>query len=59
MVTSLTTADIKVLIFQLPDHELLNLITEIEEKLATNMLMQLAETTFDEWNDLEEDIYDA
>ena len=31
---------------------------DLEEKLATMQMMQLAETGFPEWNDKEEDIYD-
>jgi hypothetical protein len=59
MITTLTTEDIKNFLFQLPIAELLKLIAEVEEKLDTTIMMQLAETAFDEWNDPEEDIYDA
>lgn len=59
MITTLTTENIKTFLFQLPISELLKLIAEVEEKLDTTIMMQLAETAFDEWNDPEEDIYDA
>jgi hypothetical protein len=57
MLANLTTEDIKTFLFQLPIPELLKLIAEVEEKLDTTIMMQLAETGFDEWNDPEEDIY--
>ncbi|MFN6536901.1 hypothetical protein FACHB389_03625 [Nostoc calcicola FACHB-389] len=49
--------EIKSVIFKLPVEELILLLTEIEEKLETIRMMQLAETGFQEWNDPEEDIY--
>ncbi|TVP61260.1 MAG: hypothetical protein EA343_14755 [Nodularia sp. (in: Bacteria)] len=49
--------EIKIMIFQLPVEELITLISEIEERLETVTMMQLAETGFQEWNDPEEDIY--
>ncbi|MDB9316664.1 MULTISPECIES: hypothetical protein [Cyanophyceae] len=49
--------EIKTMIFQLPVEELIILISEIEERLETVTIMQLAETGFQEWNDPEEDIY--
>ncbi|MEA5514016.1 hypothetical protein [Nodularia sp. UHCC 0506] len=49
--------EIKTMIFQLPVEELITLISEIEERLETVTIMQLAETGFQEWNDPEEDIY--
>ncbi|MDB9372276.1 hypothetical protein [Nodularia sphaerocarpa] len=48
---------IKTMIFQLPVEELITLMSEIEERLETVKMMQLAETGFQEWNDPEEDIY--
>jgi hypothetical protein len=59
MLANVTTEDIKVLLLKLPTPELLNLMAEVKEKLYTDGIMQLAETGFDEWNDPEEDIYDA
>jgi hypothetical protein len=32
---------------------------DLEEKLETAQMMQLAETGFTEWNDEEEDIFDS
>lgn len=49
--------EIRTLIFQLPIEELMALMADIEEKLETVTMMQLAETGFQEWNDPEEDIY--
>ena len=51
--------EIKTMIFQLPVEELITLISAIEERLETFTIMQLAETGFQEWNDPEEDIYNA
>lgn len=50
--------DIKAMVFQLPLEELIVLMAEIEEKVENFIMMQLAETGFDEWNDPEEDIYE-
>ncbi len=49
--------EIKAVIFQLPVEELIKLMAEMEERLETVTMMQLAETGFQEWNDPEEDIY--
>jgi len=49
--------EIKGMIFQLPVEELVALMAEIEERLESVTMMQLAETGFNEWNDPEEDIY--
>lgn len=53
----MTVAEIKQIIFNLPLDELIALDEEISEKIATTVMMQLAETGFPEWNDPEEDIY--
>ncbi|WP_036481501.1 hypothetical protein [Myxosarcina sp. GI1] len=55
---SLTLEEIKQIIFQLSIQEQITLIEDLEEKLSTTQMMQLAETGFSEWNDEEEDIYD-
>lgn len=57
MLANLTTEDIKVLLFKLPTAELLNLMADVKERLDTDMITQLAETAFNEWNNPEEDIY--
>jgi hypothetical protein len=57
LATSPTLEDLKVAIFQLPPQDLIILYEEIEEKLQTAGMMQLAEGGFQEWNDEEEDIY--
>ncbi len=40
-------------------QEQIILMEDLEEKLDTLQMMQLAETGFSEWNDEEEDIYDV
>ncbi|WP_414542261.1 hypothetical protein [Nostoc sp. CCY0012] len=57
MTSNLTIEELKTMIFQLPVEELMELISEIEERLDNVKMMQLAETGFQEWNDPEEDIY--
>ncbi len=54
-----TVEEIKEMILRLPRQELVVLIKDIEERLETLDLMQLAETGFPEWNDPEEDIYNV
>lgn len=54
-----TQETIKSMILQLPVEQVYQLINEITEALETQELMQLAETGFPEWNDSEEDIYEA
>ena len=56
---SLTLEEIKQIIFQLPIQEQITLMEDLEEKLATIQMMQLAETAFTDWNDDDEDIYDV
>ena len=50
--------EIKALIFQLSAQELVALMVDIEQRVETVTMMQLAETGFQEWNDPQEDIYD-
>lgn len=57
MTVNASIEEIKAMIFQLPVEELVALMAEIEERLETVTIMQLAETGFNEWNDPEEDIY--
>jgi hypothetical protein len=57
MTVNANIEEIKAMIFQLPVEELVALMAEIEERLETVTMMQLAETGFHEWNDPEEDIY--
>ena len=52
-----TLEEIKQMIFQLPIQEQITLMGDLEEKLETLSMMQIAETSFTEWNDKEEDIY--
>lgn len=54
-----TLEEIKQMIFQLPIQEQITLVEDLEEKLETLQMMQLAETGFTEWNDESEDIYDV
>jgi hypothetical protein len=51
--------ELKTIILQLPVENLMELSYEIEERLETVEIMQLAESGFQEWNDEEEDIYDV
>lgn len=57
MTVTPTIEEIKTLIFLLPVEELMALMVDIEERLETVTMMQLAKTGFQEWNDPEEDIY--
>jgi hypothetical protein len=59
LTSSPTLEDIRAAIFQLPPQDLMTLLAEIEEKLQTTGMMQLAESGFQEWNDEEEDIYNV
>ncbi len=49
--------DVKHLISQLSQKDLLTLLTDIQEQLQTFEMMAIAESGFQEWNDPEEDIY--
>ncbi len=51
--------EIKAMIFQLSAQELVALMADIEQRVETVTMMQLAETGFQEWNDPQEDIYDV
>jgi hypothetical protein len=52
MNSSLTLDEIKQIVFQLPIQEQITLIEDLEEKLATMQMMQLAETGFSAIADL-------
>ena len=41
----------------MPIQEQITLMEDLENKLTTIEMMELAETGFTEWNDEEEDIY--
>lgn len=56
---NMSPEEIKLLLFQLPVEELLKLAEAIEERIKTFEMMRLAETSFREWNDKEEDIYNV
>lgn len=51
--------EIKAMIFQLSAQEFVALMADIEQRVETVTMMQLAETGFQEWNDPQEDIYDV
>ncbi|MGL5922307.1 MAG: hypothetical protein ACRC32_05210 [Chroococcidiopsis sp.] len=57
--SNLSLEEIKAILFQLPEQELVTLVTDLEERLQTTAMMHLAETGFQEWEDEEEDIYNA
>lgn len=52
-----TLEEIKQIIFKLPIQQQITLKKDLEARLQTFQMMQLAETGFQEWNDEEEDIY--
>ena len=49
--------DVKRLVFQRSPQDLLTLVMDIQERLHTSKMMQIAESGFQEWNDDEEAIY--
>ena len=59
MTPTLTLEEIKTLILKLPIQEQITLMEDLEERLESLAMMKLAETGFSEWNDPEEDIYNA
>lgn len=58
MSLDLSVEEIKDLVFQLSTREFLALMDNLEEKAESIVMMQLAETSFSEWDDPGEDIYD-
>lgn len=59
MTPTLTLEEIKTLILKLPIQEQITLMEDLEERLESLAMMKLAETGFLEWDDPEEDIYNA
>lgn len=55
----MSVEEVRQLAFQLSQQDLLSLLTDIQERLYTSELTAIAESSFQEWNDPEEDIYDA
>jgi hypothetical protein len=51
--------DIKALLPRLSRAQILELDKQIHEYLETSMIMSGADRSFAEWNDPEEDLYDA
>ena len=51
--------EVRQLAFQLSQQDLLSLLTDIQERLYTSELMAISESSFQEWNDPEEDIYNS
>ena len=51
--------EVRQLAFQLSPQDLLSLLTDIQERLYTSELIAIAESSFQEWNDPEEDIYNS
>ena len=51
--------DIQSLIPQLSHQDLITLLADIQEQLQTFEMMSIAESGFQDWNDPEEDIYNA
>jgi len=56
---NISLEEIKSILFQLPERELVALVNDLEERLQTTAMMHLAETGFQEWEDEAEDIYNA
>jgi hypothetical protein len=56
---NISLQDIKESLPKLSKSEILELNREIHEYLETSLLMRAAETSFSEWGDPEEDIYDT
>ena len=52
-----TIEEIKRLLPQMTTEQILKLDHEIHEYLETHMMMSVAQTSFPEWEDEEEDIY--
>lgn len=52
-----TVEEIKKLLPQLSPEQVIKLDHEIHEYLETHMMMSVAQTSFTEWEDEEEDIY--
>ncbi|MEA5521970.1 hypothetical protein [Limnoraphis robusta] len=52
-----TLKQVQELILKLPIAEQIVLLEDLEERLETVIMMNLAETGFQEWNEPEEDIY--
>ncbi len=55
----ISVEEVRQLAFQLSQQDLLSLLKDIQERLYTSELMTIAESSFQEWNDPEEDIYNA
>lgn len=55
----ITVDEIKRLLPHLSPDQILKLDNEIHEYLETHMMMSVAQSSFSEWEDAEEDIYDA
>jgi len=52
-----TAEEIKKLLPQMTAEQILKLDNELHEYLETHMMMSVAQTSFSEWEDKEEDIY--
>lgn len=48
IMSNISLEEIKAILFQLPEQELLELVTDLEERLQTTAMMHLAETGFQE-----------
>lgn len=53
----ISVEEVRQLAFQLSQQDLFSLLTDIQERLYTSELMAISESSFQEWNDSEEDIY--
>ena len=57
--TQISIEEVRQLAFQLSQKDLLLLLTDIQERPYTSELMSIAESSFQEWNNPEEDIYNV
>lgn len=55
----ITAEEIKEALPKLPKTQIIDLDKRIHDYLETSMLTRASETAFSEWEDPEEDIYDA
>jgi len=55
----ITVEEIKEALPKLPKAQIIDLDKRIHDYLETSMLIRASETAFSEWEDPEEDIYDA
>jgi len=58
MILNLDIDNLRELIFQLPPKDFIKLALEIKERAEIFEMMELAQSGFEEWDEVGEDIYD-